>query len=276
MGLLLKLIPASVIRYAGKLQFRYPALQPAINKIAQRVAGSGTIQRGAGKGLKFDARGCNPGYLAGTSQPLEQELLAKYSPPGGTVYDLGANAGFYAIIAAKTVGPAGQIYAFEPSPELSRRIRTNAAANGFTNVEVIESAVFNTDGQIDFGLVGDLSVSNSINASGAAQKIAVPCTRIDTFAANHRPPDLILIDVEGAEAEALQGAMQSIREHQPVIMVEVHWLGEKFTTFVEQNLKPLGYAATTYDGQPLPPGAVRYHALLLPRTRSSPQKTSTS
>lgn len=264
MAFILRLIPSRLIRFVGDLQFKFPILRPLINKTAQVLAGSGAIQRGAGRGLKFNARGCNPGYLAGTSQPLEQELVLRYSPPGGVVYDLGANAGFYAIIAAKAVGPSGMVYAFEPSPKLCERIRENVASNAFNHVEVVQAAVFKTDGEVDFGIVGDLSVSNSIRAAGDSGATRVQAVRLDTFSPQHRPPNLILIDIEGAEIDALDGALRTIQRHQPVIMVEVHWLGERFTNFFHEKLEPLGYRGTTYDGLPFPAGTGRYHALLLP------------
>ena len=100
-SLILKLLPSPVIRAVGRLQFQVPALRKLINLVGHGLAKEGVIQRGAGKGIRFNARGCNPGYLAGTSEPLEQELLLRHSPPGGVVYDLGANAGFYAMIAAR-------------------------------------------------------------------------------------------------------------------------------------------------------------------------------
>src|SRR5580704_13955262 len=97
-NLLLKAIPAPLIRAVGRLQFKVPALRRVINLVGHSLAREGIIQRGAGKGLHFNASGCNPGYLAGTSEPLEQELVLNHSPLGGVVYNLGANAGFYAMI----------------------------------------------------------------------------------------------------------------------------------------------------------------------------------
>ena len=266
MSTLLKILPASVIRFAGRIQFKLPFLRGPLNFIAQRLSGDGVIQRGAGQGLFFDARGCNPGYLAGTSQPLEQELLMRYSPPGGVVYDLGANAGYYAVIAARAVGVDGKVYAFEPTPALAKRIQSNAARNNLSNLEVIEAAVCGKDGNVKFGIVGEVegSVNNSLKGAQTGDAIEVKAIRLDTFCRDHRLPDLILIDIEGAEIEALAGALGILRDKQPVIMVEVHWLGSTFFEFLKDVLAPLGYTASTYDGRPLPEGNVRYHALLLP------------
>ena len=271
MKFLLRLLPASFIRAVGRLQFKYPFLGRIINKVGQGLAGEGIIQRGAGKGLYFDARGCNPGYLAGTTEPLEQEMLLRYALPGGVVYDLGANAGYYAVIAARAVGADGQVFAFEPTPKLAERIRTNASRNNLTNLEVVEAAVSDADGEINFGIVGELSVSNSIRAAEDSGGLCVKAVRLDTFSVDKKLPTLMLIDIEGAEIAALEGVLDTIRKSRPVIMVEVHWLGAAFPEFVETALKPLGYSAATFDGDPLPTGNDRYHALLLPSGPPAPQ-----
>jgi len=67
------------------------------------VSGEGIIQRGEGEGLKFDASNCNPGYLTGTSELEEQRVLVSNLSRGDVFYNLGENAGFYAVIAAREV-----------------------------------------------------------------------------------------------------------------------------------------------------------------------------
>ena len=263
-NLILRLLPSPVIRAVGRLQFKAPVLRHLINLLGHGLAGEGVIQRGTGKGILFNARGCNPGYLAGTSEPLEQELLLRYCSLGGVVYDLGANAGFYAMIAARAVGPTGCVYAFEPTPALAVRLRDNATRNSFKNVQVVEAAVSAKDGQISFGIVGPLSVNNSVRTEQVAETLAVDSIRLDTFCPEHRPPDLLLIDIEGAEIEALESGLQMITQHRPVIMVEVHWLGQKFIDFFNRAFLPLRYRATTYQGGPLLCEDVRYHVLLVP------------
>ncbi len=265
MNSLLRFVPAPLIRLAGRLQFQFPFLRGIINKVGQSMAGKGVIQRGPGQGLHFDATGCNPGYLAGTSEPLEQDLVMRYSLPGGVVYDVGANAGFYAILAARGVGATGTVFAFEPAPVLAQRTRENAAVNNFTHVQVVEAAVSDQAGEISFEMSGDLSVTNRIPDGESATAVKVLCMRLDEFSESHPAPDLLMLDIEGAEIPALTGGLTMIARKRPVIMVEVHWLGQTFVDFVETALKPLGYTATTYDGQPLPADPVRYHALLLPK-----------
>jgi FkbM family methyltransferase len=263
-NLILRLLPAPFIRAAGRLQFKVPALRKLINLVGHNLAQEGVIQRGAGKGLRFNARGSNPGYLAGTTEPLEQEVLLKHSPKGGVFYDVGANAGFHAMIVARAVGSTGCVYAFEPTPSSAARLRDNAERNSFENVHVVETAISGIDGEIPFSVHGPLSLLNSVRTDQAGEKVTVHSLRLDTFCANHRPPNLMLIDVEGSEIEALESGLEMIEQHRPVILVEVHYLGQKFIDFVNANLLPLGYTATTYEGDPLVSENVRYHALLVP------------
>jgi FkbM family methyltransferase len=265
MNTILKLLPAPLIRTAGRLQFRFPVLSGPINFLGQLVAGSGVIPRGAGKGLRFNGRGCSPGYVAGTSAPFEQALILKHLLPGMVFYDVGANAGFYAIIGARAVGPMGRVYAFEPMPKLAARVRENADLNSLTNLAVVEAAVSDVDEAVTFGARGPLSMWNSMCAAGTdVEKITVQSVRLDTFSSQHRPPNVIMVDIEGDEIRALQGGLKTIAKHRPLLMVEVHWLGQAFLDFFESVMKPLGYSGTTYNGEALPAEPKRYHALLVP------------
>lgn len=255
----------SLVRFAGKLQFKYPCLSPLI-RLAGRVAtsrGPGVIRYGEGAGLRFNASSVNPGFLMGTSEPLEQRLVVSFLKPNDVFYDVGANAGFYCVIAARKLGQGGIVYAFEPSPALVSRILENANLNGFKNIQVIDQAVSGESGWFNFNIEDELGVQNSLTVSNGSKKVfRVRTVTIDEFADSHRPPDLILLDIEGAEIDALCGALNTIRQHLPVVMVEVHWLGEPFIEFIRKELIPLGYVATTYEGAALPTGFVRYHCLL--------------
>lgn len=265
MNTIVRLLPAPFIRAAGRLQFRLPFLSKPINFLGQLLASSGVIQRGAGKGLRFNGRGCNPGYVAGTSGPLEQSLILRHLSTGMVFYDVGANAGFYAVIGARAVGSTGHVYAFEPMPQLANRVRENASLNSLTNLTTVEAAVSDVDDIVTFGTRGPLSTNNSICATGTdVEKLKVRSLRLDTYSLQHRPPSLMLVDIEGDEIRALQGGLQMIAKYRPVVMVEVHWLGQTFLDFFDDVMKPLGYSGTTYDGKSLPTEPIKYHALLVP------------
>lgn len=272
---LLSLIPRGVVSYFGRLQFRHPGLGPPIRWMAARLTGhEGVIARGAGKGLRFDASGCNPGYLAGTSAPDEQQFLVDHLQPGDVFWDIGSNAGFFAVIGAQLVGESGRVYAFEPTPRMARRARRNAALNDFDQLEVIEAAVSDRDGTATFGM-NAYSLTNSLKKARlkGAETIEVRTATLDSMVKSGeiRPPSCILMDIEGAEIEALAGGIETIRAYRPVLLIEVHWKAD-FPDFVREHLG--GYTARLLNHQidpaelidrssrALPAGKARYHAVL--------------
>src|SRR6185436_8641628 len=107
-------LPHSWITAVARLQWRHPYMKRTIGWAAARFRNQeGQIQQGEGRGLKFNAAGANAGYLLGTSEPSVQSALAALILPKMTVYDVGANVGFFSVIAARLVGSHGHVVAFE-------------------------------------------------------------------------------------------------------------------------------------------------------------------
>ena len=199
----------------------------------------------------------------------EQELLRKMLRLEAVFYDIGANIGFYSTLAGRMVGDQGRVYAFEPLPISAQACRENAERNGFSHVSVVEAAVGDRDGEVELEQA-DFSAGHRLkrNCDGGGLKVrlvSIDCWRALTGAP---PPDVVMIDVEGAEIDALQGMMETIAASRPVFLIGVHWLGLAFTDFVRESLEPLGYRLTTYAGEQIPSGPTRYHALLVPEEAS--------
>jgi FkbM family methyltransferase len=224
------------------------------------MTGVGTIRHGAGAGLRFDAADGHPGYLLGTSEPLEQEFLAERLHAGDVLYDLGANIGFYSTIAARLVGAEGRVYAFEPHPDSAATARRNASLNGFGNIEIVQAAVSARRGRRSLQLA-DSSASHRL---GDGPGIDVDVLDVDGWAAEHnaRPPTVVMIDVEGEELNALAGMHRTLTAHRPIVCVEVHWIGDAFVDYHRQHLAPLGYGLRGLDGPVRSEG--RWHCILAP------------
>src|SRR5215218_9140990 len=79
-----------------------------------------------------------------------------------------------------------------------------------------------------------------------------------------RPPNFVMIDVEGSEIDVLRGMTRTIREHRPVILCEVHWLGRRFRDACAELVVPAGYSVRRLDGDELTDAAERFHVVLLP------------
>jgi len=267
-------MPPGLVRFVGQLQFKAPFLRPLIRRLGEQIAsGEGVIRNGAGKGLRFDATGGYPGYLLGTTEPEEQALVARYVKSGGVFYDIGANIGFYTVIGAHLVGERGHVYAFEPFAASVAAVRNNVRLNGFGNVTVVEAAVSDHDGTAQFQ-VGDQSAGNKVvdrPDSGSMMTQEVRLLAIDPWRAaeNARPPDVVMIDVEGAEVEVLRGMADTLARSRPILLCEVHWLGDKMTRCCEEILRPLGYRWTTYSGHAVPTDIVRYHLLAIPEVAAA-------
>lgn len=108
------------------------------------------IEGGVGKGLAFAPDAVPLGHVQahrvvrGSHEVGGQEALRRSVAPGAVVYDVGANVGFFSLIAARLTGVAGQVHAFEPIPENVAGIRANATANDFA-IQIHEVAVSDYD-----------------------------------------------------------------------------------------------------------------------------------
>ena len=123
------------------------------NSFGYRLASAGLRQRdvevrnGVAKGLKFNTGESCPELALGTYEVPIQNIFTQHLKAGDVFYDIGANVGFFTIIAAKLVGDMGKVYAFEPGQGNASSIRHNAQLNNFTHVEVIEKAVSHSSGE---------------------------------------------------------------------------------------------------------------------------------
>jgi hypothetical protein len=117
-------VPAPVARWIGHQQFR-PYIGPLVRGATSWLRqGPRVVGHGQAKGLLIDPAGAHPGYALGTSEPAIQDLFAAHIQPGSVVWDVGANIGFFTLIAARLVG-TGQVVAFEPLPANRAAIQSN-------------------------------------------------------------------------------------------------------------------------------------------------------
>lgn len=256
-------LPAPVARAAGRLAARHQWLMPLVHRA--KPSGPTTIRRGAAAGMRIwaDSRS-NLGYALGTTEPIVQAALVEYLNPGGVCYDIGANVGFFTLVAA--AGPRAQerVYAFEPLPENAAALRRNLGLNGLANVEVIEAAVSDRNGtaQLDLGS-SSLDPCLIEHALTPLEEITVPVVRLDD--AGLLPPSFVKIDVEGAECDVLAGMRRIVMAHRPVILCEMHHFG---ADYVAEFRGALGDVADRYDvrllEQDAHPDAWAPHVLAVP------------
>jgi FkbM family methyltransferase len=161
--------------------------------------------------------------------------LERVLRPGMIVCDIGANFGLFTLVAARQVGPTGKVYAFEPASATAHVLKDHVRLNGMQGlVDVIETVVEQEVGLVDFweqetSLMASLSQEwtdadrlFSPSLPGPSHTIR-PAVTIDAFCDHlRRLPDVLKIDVEGAEARVLRGATRFLHGKQGHILLEVH------------------------------------------------------
>ncbi len=163
-------------------------------------------------------------FTSDYDRPLADFLRSRVEP-GSEVWNVGANVGIWVLQMATWVGPSGKVVAFEPNATTAEVLRENVRLNGLeTRVEIVESAVGEQVGHVDFFAAGTDGMSragqpNPLLPDATARR--VPVTTLDAFAAGRpRLPSWILMDVEGWEISALRGAWSVLR--QSGVAVELH------------------------------------------------------
>lgn len=180
------------------------------------------ILRGPLRGKKWVIGAASHACWTGT---YEVEHLAKFAAaitPGDSVYDVGANVGIYTLLACVKTGPNGSVYAFEPVPRNLGYLRRHVSLNHIQNCCIVEAAVSDKEGTQRFSAA---AWENSMGRLAANGELEVPSVTIDSCIYGEkklRPPNVIKIDVEGAEWYVLQGATRTLSEHRPRVFVEVH------------------------------------------------------
>jgi FkbM family methyltransferase len=180
---------------------------------------------------------------------------------------VGANIGFITVLSSLLVGPTGRVIAFEPGAGNLERLYANLAHNDCQNVTVIEKAVTNQVGEIEFFINAGNSGGNAIwdigewprylEMHGTPTRVAIPATTLDAeWERLALPsPKVIKIDVEGAEQRVLEGARALLGRHEPpFIMAELHPFGLEQLGCSQESLRgfieALGYSTfgLTYAG----------------------------
>ncbi|MGI9098546.1 MAG: FkbM family methyltransferase [Solirubrobacteraceae bacterium] len=205
--------------------------------------------------------------VRGTLEPPVQEALRRLLAPGDVFYDVGANIGFFTILGARLVGPQGRVVAFEPVPACARAVGRNIALNGFAHAEIREEAVGAAGGRARLLVVGEASWSHLASTGRHADvrdEIDVTVVSIDELvqAGALPPPDVLKIDTEGAELQAIAGMRTTIERHRPAIVCELHDTNAQFAALMDA----LGYTTTNLDGPAPVAAAGPIHALAQPRT----------
>jgi len=173
---------------------------------------------------------------------LTTQIFKRVVEEGHTVVDIGANIGYFTLLAARLVGKKGKVYAFEPEPRNYSILLKNIALNGYENVAPMPKAVSNTAGIVRLYLsskdIGAHTIrqyhdKKQFDEKESGEFVEVESVTLDEFFDDKkRPIDVIKMDIEGAEMAALLGMDRVIRENKNLKM---------FIEFYPSAIKEMGY-----------------------------------
>ncbi len=187
---------------------------------------------------------------------------------GQCFWDLGAHFGIYTIGLARLVGPTGQVAAFEPDPRSHARCAHHVALNNLKNVQLFRAAVSDQATQQEFIVPSPGATFNHLRyedepVAAGEKTIQIETLVLDALVAvgTIRPPQLVKVDVEGHGAKAVAGAIKTITQNHPVLVMSFHSHAE--TNDTQALLEPLGYRCFENDGRPLPWSTVVFRTACL-------------
>lgn len=202
-------------------------------------------------------------------EPQETEFIKSRLREGMTFVDIGANIGWFTILAAKAVGPAGKVISFEPEPANFRLLRRNISANALHNVLANNLAVVEQPKTLKLYLssynFGDHRIFDSDddsvqNAGRREHVLTVGGVSLDDYLDGKRERiDVIKMDVQGAEYSVLQGMKQTLTANHRIVLLTEFWpagmrMNNTRPEAYLEELRTLGF--TIYelspDGSPVP------------------------
>lgn len=209
-------------------------------------------------------------YL-GTFERVETDIVEHALKPGMTFVDVGANVGYFTLLAAQRVGTAGRVLSFEPSKALHARLAETVERNALSNVTLIEAGLGDREKIVRLYLNPSFANNSpTMVAHEAAEVTDVRVLRLDDFISTHRIDkiDLMKVDVEGYEPDVFAGAERALAAGTVrAVLCEFndHWLrmngsspAQLWDTLISAGFRPAG-------GSPRPPrfapGCVVNHVL---------------
>ncbi len=168
-------------------------------------------------------------FLTGLYEPNEFLWLDRFLAPGMTVIDGGANMGLYTLYAARRVGPAGTVLAIEPSQRDFDRLTEHVRLNRLHNVRCRRLALSRAPGRGQLRVAAEWNAGhNTLGEFGyetteLVRVEEVEVRALDAIVADEglQRVDLIKLDIEGAEYDALVGSDETLRRFAPAILIEL-------------------------------------------------------
>ncbi len=151
---------------------------------------------------------------SGHWEPGVTNVFRALVKPGMVVLDIGANCGYYSLLAAQAVGPSGRVHCVEPNPFLHKNLTRSFLFNGYYHVKLHKVAFSDKEEEINLYLPGDFSgaasiyeIPSSYTVYGEVKTVKVPAVNFATYFPNLKA-DVIIMDIQGAEPVLQDGVLK--------------------------------------------------------------------
>lgn len=178
------------------------------------------VRSGLNKDMRWIVGSSVHGCWLGLYELEKQLAIEPFVKPGMTVFDIGANAGFYTLAFSRLVGSEGHVWAFEPFAENANNLLRHIRLNGLSNVTLMQTAVAGQSGMNGFRI----GANNSTGQVSEEELYKVPTVSLDGLLESGTVPipDVIKMDVEGAESSVLEGSKALIEAKRTTLFIAPH------------------------------------------------------
>jgi len=188
-------------------------------------------------------------FYFGEWEPYITRFIRDRLQPGDVFVDVGANVGYYTLLAAKIVGPSGHVHAVEASPSIFERLRRNVLINGLKNVTLHHCAASDKRQKLSLYRAPreNIGATTTIPREGFAFDSKVPADTLPSIIGSELDKAaLVKIDVEGAEASVIRGLLRLLPGMAADWIVEVK-PDESDAEFIVGAFANAGYNAYLID-----------------------------
>ncbi len=206
--------------------------------------------------------------FTGRYEPQETSLVQSILRPGMTFVDVGANWGYFTLLAAHLVGEQGKVVSLEPDPRLFPVLNKSIARNQLKQVIALQAAAASEEGTLKLAGFSEMGanygVSRIVSAGDHECVFAVRSLSLDSLFDELELPmiDLMKMDIEGFEGYALMGLKKSLADHRVKrLLIELH----------PEEIAEHGHSVKSIVGQLRDFG---YHPWLLDHSRQTSRRAA--
>lgn len=207
--------------YTPEHRGKWRIIDGLVNALNLRPKGPFVVERGGRKWALSPQDYSNYDlFWFGAKDRWDLYHVERLLPDNATVFDVGANFGYYSVMLASKKNGASQCFSFEPSPTTYRMLEENIRLNNLSNVSAFQMGLSDT--------VGTAAIKVGDGNSGATfltEGDGIRTTTLDAFCAEHpevKSIDFIKLDIEGFEERFLRGGLKTLQRTHPVILIELN------------------------------------------------------